>query len=449
MSLPERFLQFIQEKNLFQPKQKLLLAVSGGVDSAVMANLCFLSGFPFAMAHCNFGLRGAESDRDEHFVRKLAPRYEVEIFVKQFDTAAFAKENSLSVQEAARMLRYNWFDELLNKEELVLSRLLTAHHADDNVETLLMHLLRGTGIKGLTGIPVRNDKIVRPLLFARRTELEEYARENKLEFVEDSSNQLDKYDRNFLRNQALPLLRTHYPDADRNLIASIERFGEAEAIYREAIELKKKKLMEPRGLEWHIPVRKLKKQTPLTTIVYELVKPFGFTAAQTGEVVRLLDAGTGKQMASATHRVIKNRDWIIIAPLGTEAASVYIIHKAGDVTETENGTLTIKEMAKIPQTAFSTSAFEALMDIKDVRFPLVLRRWKTGDYFYPLGMKKKKKLSRFFIDMKLSKTEKEKIMVLESNKKIIWIPGYRLDERVKITNASVNGLLCLFQPTTI
>lgn len=448
MSLLHGFKQFIVEQNLFQPEHRLLLAVSGGADSVVLAHLCHEAGFLFAIAHCNFQLRGAESDRDEAFVRNLGEQLRVPVFVQQFDTQQYIAAHGLSVQEAARELRYNWFFDLLNNGEQPFSRIVTAHHADDNVETLLMHLFRGTGIRGLTGIPVQNDVVVRPLLFARRSEIEEYANEKQLSFVQDSSNFSEQYDRNFIRNKVLPLVREHYPGADENILTSIKRFRSAAAVYCEAVEQKKKKLMEQRGAEWHVPVRKLKKQVPLHTIVYEVIRPFSFTPAQTGEVIRLLDAHTGREVASATHRIIKNRDWIIISPIHAETASMYVVNDINDVVEIPDGIFSFKETAVKKELRFPSDPFEALVDMNKISFPLIIRKWKTGDYFYPLGMRKKKKLSRFFIDLKLSKTEKENVWVMESNKKIIWLIGYRIDDRVKITDNSLKGLFLLRQTTT-
>lgn len=448
MQLAAHFRQFIEEHNLFQPAHRLLLAVSGGADSVVLAHLCAAAGFQFAIAHCNFKLRGIESDRDETFVRNLGKQLNVPVFVQQFDTQQYVSGKGISIQEAARELRYGWFLELLHDETQSFNRIVTAHHADDNVETILMHLFRGTGIRGLTGIPIRNEQVVRPLLFARRSEIEEYARERQLEFVQDSSNLTEKYDRNFIRNKVLPLVREHYPGADENIITSIRRFRAAAAIYTEAVEQKKKKLLEQRGAEWHVPVRKLKKQFPLQTIIYEVIRPFGFTPAQTGEVLRLLDAHTGREVTSATHRIIKNRDWLIITPISAVTASVYVVNDINEAVEIPDGLFSFRETAIKKEMRFPTDPFEALVDRNKISFPLIIRKWKTGDYFYPLGMRKKKKLARFFIDLKLSKTEKENVWVVESNKKIIWLIGYRIDERVKITEGSVTGLYLSRQTTT-
>ncbi len=447
MSLATRFRQFIEEHQLFSHADPLLLAVSGGADSVALVHLCRAHGFSFAIAHANFQLRGEESRRDEAFVQQLSTQYQAPCFVQHFDTEAYAKNNQCSIQEAARILRYQWFEEIITGHGF--NRLLTAHHANDNVETLLQHLFKGTGIRGLTGIPLRNGNIVRPLLFARRTEIEQYLQEHQLPFVEDSSNALDKYDRNFIRNRLLPLVREHFPQAEENMLQSIQRFTEAEQVYSESIAQKKSKLLEKNGQEWHIPVRKLLKQKPLPTLVYELLKPFAFTPAQTGEAVKLLHAPTGKQLVSPTHRLIKNRNWLVIAPVEQPAASLYIINAAGERTVTETGSFSTREMMVEPGTPFPKDQFTALLDARYIQYPLILRKWKTGDYFYPLGMRKKKKLARFFIDNKLSKTEKEKVLVLESNKKILWVIGCRIDDRVKITPATSKGLLCLFEPATI
>lgn len=206
--------------------------------------------------------------------------------------------------------------------------------------------------------------------------------------------------------------------------------------------------MEQRGAEWHIPVRKLKKQVPLHTIVYEMIRPFGFTPAQNFEVIRLLDAHTGRETASATHRIIKNRDWLIITPVHSATSPVYLVNDVNDVVKVPDGIFSFKETAVKKDMRFPTDPFEALVDGDKISFPLIIRKWKTGDYFYPLGMRKKKKLARFFIDLKLSKTEKENVWVMESNKKIIWLIGYRIDDRVKITDGSVKGLCLLRQTTT-
>ncbi|HSZ85563.1 MAG TPA: tRNA lysidine(34) synthetase TilS [Puia sp.] len=450
-TLPEKFTEFIAEQDLFQPKDKLLLAVSGGVDSVVLCELCYQSGFDFIIAHCNFQLRGEENERDENFVRGLAQKYDKEILVKKFDTKDYADEHKVSIQVAARELRYNWFKEIvdswqltddrhptINYQPLAINYILIAHHLNDNIETLLMNFFKGTGITGLHGILSKQRKIIRPLLFAKKEELKKFAEENDLKWVEDSSNESDKYSRNYLRHNIIPALTEIYPNLTDNLANNIDRFKEIEILYHQSIGQHKKDLLEKKGNEIHIPVLKLKKTVPLSTIVYEIIKDYNFSPQQVDEVVNLLDSESGKYIQSSTHRIIKNRKWIIIAPNDSSEAENIIIEGVGRWPLVA-GELQIE---KFPITNFKlqTENNIASVDADKISFPLLLRKWKQGDYFYPLGMRKKKKLARFFIDNKLSKTDKEKIWVLESTKKIAWIVGMRIDDRFKITPQTKNIL---------
>ncbi len=413
---------------------RLLLAVSGGVDSVVLTHLAAQSGFDFRMAHCNFQLRGAESERDEQFVLALGKRYGKEVLVKRFDTETFASTHKMAIQEAARELRYTWFNTI--RED---SWLVTAHHADDNIETTLMHLFRGTGIKGLAGIqPIQEERaLLRPLLPFRKQALLEYALSAKLDFVEDSSNSSDKYTRNFFRHQLIPGIREVFPQAEENILQTIEHLNEALLVYDQSIHQQLNKLMETRGNEIHIPVLKWKQATPLHALTREMLKPYGFTTAQTTEAIRLLDASNGSYLSSPTHRLIRNRKWMIIAENANEQAVHIIIEETDKEVIFAGGTLKIQHTkGKSQKSAIPSAPSEAYLDAAKMKFPLLLRKWKQGDYFYPLGMQKKKKLSRFFIDNKLSATEKEKVWVLEMDKKIIWVIGYRIDDRFKITDAA-------------
>jgi tRNA(Ile)-lysidine synthase len=455
MSLLNKFINNIQQENLFQKNDYLLLAVSGGADSVALCELCFQAGFHFEIAHCNFQLRGEESQRDEEFVRKLAEKYWSKVFIKKFDTKKYAEEKKISIQIAARELRYEWFDELLKEEfagsyhsasnlipdstNLIphTSYLLTAHHANDNIETLLMNFFKGTGIKGLQGILSNQGKIIRPLLFAKKKEIISFIKENNLEFVEDSSNSSEKYTRNYFRLQLIPSIQNVFPYVEENLINNIERFKEIEVLYLQSIELHKKNLLEQKGNEVHIPVLKLLKSKPLKTIVYEIIKDFNFTAHQTGEAVHLLNSESGKYISSETHRILKNRKWLIIAPVNNFLAQHILINKSDKEIVFELGKLIFKNEA-FTNEKISTSNLTAMLDAKNITFPLLLRKWKPGDYFYPLGMQKKKKLSKFFIDQKISLTEKEKVWVIESDKRIFWIIGKRIDDRFKITEKTKN-----------
>ncbi|MBK9533462.1 MAG: tRNA lysidine(34) synthetase TilS [Chitinophagaceae bacterium] len=454
MDLLKEFQQYIKQQHLFLQKDKLLLAVSGGVDSVILCELCKQAGYDFIIAHCNFQLRGAESERDEKFVQELGKKYNVEILIKKFDTSTYASEKKLSIQVAARQLRYKWFDEILNNRQLakepappgsnfplpVALWLLTAHHANDNIETLLMNFFKGTGIYGLHGILPKQGKIKRPLLFAKKEELLQFANENQLDFVEDSSNASEKYTRNYFRNRLIPDLQKVFPQVEENLLHNIERFREMEMLYDQSIQLLKKKLLEPKGNEMHIPVLKLVKAEPLHSIVYEIIKAYGFTAQQTDEVIALLKSETGKYIRSATHRVIKNRNWLIISPNETAEAQHILIEGEGSL-QFAVGSLQVKkiindQLSIINAQRPADDQLTAQLDASFISFPLLLRKWKPGDYFYPLGMQKKKKLSRFFIDQKLSLTQKERTWVIEMDKKIIWVVGLRIDDRFKLRDTT-------------
>jgi tRNA(Ile)-lysidine synthase len=430
MELVTAFKNYIQQQRLFHTKDKLLLAVSGGIDSVVLCQLCQQCGYDFAIAHCNFQLRGADSDKDENFVQQLATTYAVPFFTIRFDTATIAAKQKKTIEEAARDLRYAWFETL--RLEHGFGWLVTAHHANDSIETAMMYFFRGTGIKGLHGILPKQNKIVRPLLFAKKDMLLQFAAANALQFVNDATNQQNDFTRNYFRNELLPGVKKVFPAVEENLLHNIARIGEAEQLYEQAIAWHKKKLLVYHKAAVHIPVLKLQQTKPLFTVLYEIIKDFGFTPHQTADVAALLQSDNGKYVQSATHRIIRNRKWLLIAPTATQKAAHIIIETTDGSIAFENGKL---QFETIPADALKLSADKntAQLDAAILQLPLLLRQWKQGDYFYPLGMTKKKKLSRFFIDQKLATTEKEKVWVLESNKKIVWVIGMRIDDRCKIT----------------
>ena len=463
LNLLQKFQQYIKTNHLFTTKDKLLIAVSGGMDSVVLCELCKQSEYDFEIAHCNFQLRGEESNRDEAFVKVLGEKYAVKTYVKTFDTAAIAKEQKKGIEEAARDLRYGWFREIMTKGEGRRTKderstdnqqpttfnfqpstnnrqlLLTAHHADDNIETVMMNFFRGTGIRGLRGILPKQGNIIRPLLFAGRQEIEAFAQQNNLAFVTDSTNAQSDYTRNYFRNELIPSIEKVFPETKQNILQSIKRFADVEQIYNESIEAAKKDLLEKKGNEIHIPVLKLAKAKPLQTTIFEIIKDYGFTAAQVPEAEKLLNSDSGKYILSATHRMLRNRNWLIISSLQEPDVNYYLIEdfeKQQTVSFT-GGEITVEKTAEKNITADPNIG---LVDADKLKFPLLLRRWKQGDYFYPLGMQKKKKLSRFFGDQKLSLLQKENVWIIESDKKIIWIAGMRIDDRFKITDASKHVL---------
>ncbi len=392
----DKFKHIVASRNLFSSTDKLLLAVSGGVDSVVLCELCHQAGYNFTIAHCNFKLRGEESERDEQFVKELAKKYNTEVFLKRFDTEKYSTDNKLSTQEAARKLRYDWFAELLvnmNSKFKTPNSLLTAHHADDNNETLLMNFFRGTGLHGLTAIAEKTGNIRRPLLDFSKEELISFAKENKLRFVEDSSNNSSKYTRNFFRNELLPAIRKVYPQVNENLSDNIERFKEIEKLYNYSVGGLKKKLCRQKGNETHIPVKQLMQHNN-RALIYEIIHPFGFLEKQVDEVIKLSQSESGKYLSApaGNYRIIRHRHWFIISPVKPDESKNIIIENSDKEILFDSGKLQIETTPNPkPQTSNSTAS----LDLKQITYPLLLRKWKTGDYFYPLGMKKKRKLPVF------------------------------------------------------
>ncbi len=442
----ERFIRFIQSQRLFQKDDRLILAVSGGVDSVVLTDLCSRAGYPFTIAHCNFQLRGEESERDEQFVRELAKRYEAPVKVKRFDTVDYAGREKCSIQEAARLLRYEWFEELVH--EMLLSEqpqlfrhpdtvhVLTAHHADDSVETMLMHFFRGTGLHGLTGIAAAYGHVKRPLLCFTRIEIEQYAAEQCLTFVEDSSNTSIKYTRNFFRHEIIPSVEQVYPQVRENLYDNLRRFQSIDALYQTATKQLIEKLVRRKGNELHIPVKQLL-QYNNWSLLYEIIRPWGFTEKQLTDVWQLTESESGRYVVSAQlfYRIIRHRHWLIIAPEAGEEATMVTIEPT-DTTVVYGGGVLQLQVRERSGASIPADVQTAWLDAADITFPLLLRRWKEGDYFYPLGMRKKKKVARFLIDQKLSRTQKEQVWVLESSKRILWVVGQRIDDRFKITSST-------------
>lgn len=436
---------------MFQTGDKLLLAVSGGIDSVVLSCLSKEAGHRLGMAHCNFCLRGEESERDEAFVRELARKLEVPLYIRRFDTTHYAEKHKVSIQVAARELRYHWFGEILEGKAAAelqepalesgdpYNYLLTAHHQDDNIETVFMNFCKGTGISGLRGILPKQERIVRPLLFASRKQIAEYARQHQLGWVEDSSNDETKYTRNYFRKVILPAVEKIYPQVWENISGNIKRFREVAELYGQAVELNKMKMVEAHGAEVRVPVLKLIKCSPRPTLIYEIIKEYGFTPHQVEEVEKLLTSETGRYITSPSHRILRNRAWLVITPLAVIKDQIVVVNKEEREALFDNTHLQLKWLEG-ESVQFSTDNDIAVLDAAEIQFPLIIRRWKEGDYFYPLGMRKKKKLARFFIDQKLSKIEKERVWVVESHKKVVWVIGYRIDDRFKISHSTRRAL---------
>lgn len=415
---------------------RILLAVSGGADSMAMAHLFLSCGIKFGVAHCNFGLRAAAADMDEALVADWCIENNIQFFSIKFATKEKAVEWKKGTQETARILRYEWFE--TTRKTHGYDRIATAHHANDNVETVLINLFKGTGIQGMHGILPENGFIIRPLLFATRQVLDEYITKYEVSFREDASNKSDDYLRNAVRHHLVPAAEQLFSNAVNQANESIFRFGEAEQLYKQAINIHRKQLLELRGKDYYIPVRKLRLRKPLHTICYELLHPFGFLSAQLPHIINLLSAESGHFVSSATHRVIRNRDFLVITANAAQEADLLQITELPFEITTTTHVYKFKQVG-VPKN-LASSADVAYIDAADVILPLTLRKWRTGDYFYPLGMNmKKKKVSKLLIDNKVPLHKKEQLRILESGKKILWVAGIRLDERckIKLTTTSV------------
>ncbi len=432
-----QFQDFIESNQLFSKNVPVLLAVSGGIDSVVLVNLFKTINQPFAITHCNFQLRGIESEKDEQFVKELASTLKVECFTERFSTKEVAKDEKISIQMAARQIRYNWFEEVRKKNGFHF--IATAHHKDDSIETVLMNLIKGTGIRGLHGILPKQGKIIRPLLFSSKKEIRKYAEENKISFREDSSNRKSDYQRNFIRHKIIPILEEINPSFKESFDSSIKHFQDTEILYDFSITNFKKKLLNQEGSGFSIDIPSLINTPAPKTILFELLKSFGFEEKTIEKIFYSLISESGKEFLSNTHRIIKDRKKLFILEKEVSASIIYLIEeKKSQIIPILEGDIEIK--IKKASSRNRTGLIE--LDADKIQFPLFLRQWKAGDYFYPAGMKmKKKKLSNFFVDLKLPIHLKEKQLILQDKTdKIICVVGLRGDERFAITNSTKNYL---------
>ncbi len=427
------FVSYIETNRLFSKKDSILLAISGGIDSIVMLDLFYRSGFSCAIAHCNFKLRGSESDEDEIFVKELGKKYDLQVYTRSFTTREYALNNSMSIQMAARELRYEWFEEV--RVMAGCDYIATAHNRNDISETFFINLVRGTGIKGLTGIKEKSGQIIRPMLFTGRDQISGYASEHHLEWREDSSNATLKYARNKIRHGVIPVLEEINPRFSEVMLENILRLREAAGIYLQVLEEKKREFLVRDNRKLLIPVDRLSREKYAHVWLYGILVEFDFTSAVTGDVMKSLGSPPGRIFLSPTHRLVKDRDFLIIEPLRPPQLKRYYI---------ENPYLNIEEPIKLSLSVFDRKdefiipryPDIACVDFDLLEFPLIIRKWEKGDYFRPLGMKNMKKLSDFFIDNKVSIPDKENTWLLTSGKNIVWIIGKRIDDRFRITGTT-------------
>ena len=406
---------------------KLIIAVSGGVDSIVLFHLCLKLKLNFFVAHCNFKLREKESDLDEKFVRDLAIKNNIKFYTKSFNTKKLSSNYNKSIQMVARELRYSWFEEL--SKELNVKHILTAHHLDDSLETFLINLSRGSGIDGLLGIPRVNDTVYRPLLIFKKDEILSYAKENKISWREDSSNRKQDYLRNQIRIEVLPKLKEINPNLLDNFSKSIDRLQQSKSIIKDKIDDFIKNVSFTRDEKIYFEINKIKKVTNIDAYLYELLKRYNFT--QWNDIRGLLDSQSGKQIISKTHKLLKDREHLILVKNSEVENKTALINKSSKEVAVSLGKIKLSIAKKISK----EDSDVIYLDSAKLDFPLKVRNLLSGDYFYPFGMNGKKKVSKYLKDKKISIYDKDKVLILETSKnKIIWVVGMRLDDRFSVTD---------------
>ena len=408
----------------FLQKAKMLIAVSGGLDSMVLLDLISKTNIEFAVAHCNFQLRGDESDEDENFVKSYCNENSIQVFFQKFDTKQFAEDEKVSIQVAARKLRYEWFYELLATENFDF--VATAHHLDDQLETFLIHFSRGTGLDGLTGIPSQNDKIIRPLLIFSRAEIETFANENQLKWREDSSNSSDKYVRNKIRHHLVPILKELNPSFLDSFENTIQNLNQAQSLVEDSSRIVYRKVVKDVDNQKKIDLNELLQLPNYQAYLYQWLLPFGFSAWQ--DIYDLVEAQSGKQIFSEHLRLLKDRETLIIEPKSIKVSDEFFIQE----NQSQLNFPLKLSFCNVDDITISDSK-TIFVDAETLKFPLQLRKWQEGDYFYPFGMNGKKKISKFFKDEKISVIDKEKIWLLCSENRIVWIVGKRMDDQFKVT----------------
>ena len=435
--MKEQIQQYIIQHQLLSGEKPVVVGISGGADSVALLHILVSLGYKCIAAHCNFNLRGDESFRDEQFTIDFTQRLQVPLCKISFETNKYAQENRLSVEMAARELRYRWFEELLNTYDA--DAVAVAHHRDDSVETLLINLTRGSGLTGLTGIKPKNGNVVRPLLCVSREDIYAYIENNGLEYVTDSSNSSDIYTRNFIRLKVIPLLEEINPSVKASLARTANHLYDASLIYNHSIEEARKVITQNNRLS----ISALLSFPAPATILYEMLKPYGFSRTVCESIFTVLDKDSGKIFYSSTHRLLKDRSDLLIDVLSGEDNRAYLINLEDDnvdlPVELKPEIVVIKEDYQIEK----DKKF-AYFDFDKLSFPLVLRHWQEGDWFVPFGMKGKKKISDYFSDKKFSLFDKEKTWLLCSGQDVIWIVGERTDNRYRIEKTTKRVLKLKF-----
>ena len=436
----EQFQAYINRYHLIAEGDKLILALSGGIDSMVLADLLLKAKVEFVAAHCNFHLRGEESDGDDWFVRKFAEKRGIQCFVKHFETEKYAAKYGISIEMAARDLRYAWFEQL--RKQLGYDKIAVAHHADDQAETFFINLLRGAGLRGLKGMQPQNGVIIRPLLWASREQIRKYAVENHVVWREDRTNVESVYLRNRIRNQLLPVFDELQPEARQGLYKSLEHLASENELYRELLQEKLNQIIERNGEIQSIPHSAFSIQHSAFQLLFEWLRNYGFNTDQCHFIHEAMSTGIGNHYDSTTHRLVIGRDELQLFEI-EENTSEEIQIEIGEEEILSPVHLQFSKLEKTADFVIDKSLEVAQLDFDKLRFPLTLRHWQHGDRFHPLGMKGSKLLSDFFVDQKFTEWQKQNIWLLvSSNGDILWVVGYRIDDRYKVDNGTKSVLRC-------
>lgn len=435
-SLLKRFLEFIEAEKLIAGDEKILLAVSGGLDSVVMTNLFNQTRFDFGIAHCNFSLRGNESDKDEIFTRELSETITRPFYTRKFDTENYARENHISIQEAARKLRYEFFEEIATKYGY--SKISTAHHLNDSIETFFINLFRNSGPRGLRGIPVINGNIIRPLLFARRNHLEEYAGKHKIIFREDSSNESDKYLRNRIRHHLIPELMQTDSAFEENTLAIMAQNRVIDRLMSEKMNAwKDLNIIFDKEGDILLPLSKIPAEDNAALFLSYLLYTYDITKI---DCDKLLSVKTpGKIFHSGDFDLLRDREFVIIKRKRYKENNSFTIDSLPAKITYNSCSISIEEDTLNKKWQVGEPGIQ-WVDAESIILPLKIRPWKSGDAFHPLGMKGKKKISDFFTDVKMNRFEKDNTLLLLSGNDIVCILGHRIDERFKITSSTKKTL---------
>ena len=437
-----QFIDYIKKNKLFDNSHNLLLAYSAGVDSSVLFNLLLSCKYKFSVAHCNYKLRGQYSDCDERFIIKKAKINKVKYHTKEFDISKINFKKSQSVQMKCRQLRYEWFNKLSKKYEYDF--VLTAHHLNDSIETFFINLFRGTGIEGLAGIPIKRDKFIRPLLFATKNSILEYAKKNDIEYRLDKSNENKSYKRNKIRADLIPIISNISENYEEIFYKSFKNLKNLSNTYQNLIKLEIKKIMIQKFDKVYLSLSKIKGLKEDNLIVYEAIKDYGFANSSNNIIRAYLQKKSGKLFYSKHHRLLVDRDKLIINKIKKDQYFVPIKIFKRDLQIDSPIKIKFSTSNKI---SFTDDPFSESFDFDKLRFPLLLRNWHKGDKFIPLGMKNFKKLSDFFIDEKISISEKDATWLLFSESNLVWVIGKRIDDRFKVTSKTKKTYIATINST--